>query len=149
VPTLGEIEDAILARLAPLKGTHGVRTLDSYDTRLEDPEAWKRFGIQFPAVFVAYEGFDNVDKGSRQVAMHRYQIGVADQALRWKEARRGAVGNGGAYALIDGVRDILAGVCVLPRLLPAMPKGGKVAFVRTDASMYVLTYSIGEPYLIP
>ena len=147
--TITQIEDAILAALAPLKVSHGVRTLDSYDLRLEDPEAWKKLAIKFPAIFVLFGDLDDKDLGQRQMEMQRFQIGMAESSLRAGEARRGGLQVEGAYGLIQGVQDSLAGKILLPNLLPAMRKGVQRALIADGVAMYVATYTIGQGYLIP
>ncbi len=147
--SLAQIEDAILDALRPFKAAHGVRTLESYDQRLEDPEQWKKLAIQFPAIFVAYAGMETTDLGQRQIETHRFQLGLADRSLRKGEARRGGNTVGGAYALLIGVRQALAGKILLPDLLPAMPKSVAVVAITEGVAMYAATYTIGQAYLIP
>jgi len=149
VYTVTQIEDAILAALGPLKASHGVRTLESYDLRLEDPEAWKKLAIKFPAIFVLYTDTIDKDLGQRQLELNSFQIGLADRSLRKGEARRGGAVVGGAYGLIQGVQDALAGKILLPDLLPAMRKGVRQAVIANGVAMYVATYTIGQGYLIP
>lgn len=144
-----QIEDAFLAALAPLKVSHGVKTLESYDLRLEDPEAWKKIAIQFPAVFVLFQSLDDKDLGQRQLEAQRFQIGMADRSLRRGEARRGGASAGGAYGLIQGVQDALAGKILLPDLLPVMRRGVQQAIIADGVAMYVATYTIGQGYLLP
>jgi len=146
---LTQLEDAILAALAPLKTAHGVKTLESYDLQLEDPEAWKKLAIQFPAIFVLFGSMDNRDLGQRQLEMNSFQIGMADRSLRKGEARRGGATVGGAYGLISGVRGVLAGKILLPGLLPAMPRSVRQAVITDGVAMYVATYTIGQGYLLP
>jgi len=147
--TVTQLEDAILAALEPLKVSHGVKTLDSYDLRLEDPEAWKKLAIRFPAIFVLYVATEDEDLGQRQMEANRFQLGLADNSLRKGEARRGGAQVGGAYGLIQGVQDVLAGKILLPDLLPAMRKGVTQAVIADGVAMYVATYTIGQGYLIP
>jgi hypothetical protein len=147
--TITEIEDAILAALAPLKVSHGVRTLESYDLRLEDPEAWKKLAIRFPAVFVLFADLEDKDLGHRQMEAQYFQIGMADSSLRAGEARRGGPQVGGTNELIHGVQSALAGKILLPDLVPAMRRGVKHALIADGVAMYVATYIIGQGYLIP
>jgi phage gp37-like protein len=147
--TITQIEDAILAALEPLKASHGVRTLESYDLRLEDPEAWKRLTIKFPAVFVLFADLDDTDLGQRQLEAQRFQIGMADSSLRPGEARRGGLRVEGSYGLIHGVQSALAGKILLPDLLPAMRRGVQRALIADGVAMYVATYTIGQGYLAP
>ncbi len=147
--TITEIEDAILDALEPLKVSHKVRTLDSYDQRLEDPEQWKKLAIQFPAIFVLYVETDTKDHGQRQMDTHKFQLGLADRSLRTGQARRGGAQVGGAYGLIQGVKDSLAGKILLPDLTPAMPRSVRQAIIADGVAMYVATYTIGQGYLLP
>lgn len=147
--TVTEIEDAILAALEPLKASHGVRTLAGYDMELEDPEAWRKLGVKFPAVFALYVETDDRDLGQRLLAMHTFQIGMADRALRPGQARRGGTGGGGAYGLIPAVQQALGGKILLPDLLPAMRRRVNLAAAAEGVAMYAATYIIGQGYLVP
>lgn len=147
--TVTEIEDAILSALEPLRASHGLKTLESYDLRLEDPAAWKALGIRFPAVFVLFADLDDKDLGQRQLALNSFQIGMAAQSLRKGEARRGGAHAGGAYGLIQGVQNALGGKILLPDLMPAMRRGVRQAIIADGVAMYVATYTIGQGYLFP
>lgn len=147
--TVTQIEDAIIAALKPLKTSHGVKAVESYDLALENPEAWKKLALKFPAIFVLYADTDDKDLGQRQLELLSFQIGMADRSLRKGEARRGGAVVGGAYGLIQGVKDALAGKILLPDLLPAMRRGVRQAVIADGVAMYVATYTIGQGYLIP
>jgi hypothetical protein len=147
--TITDFEDAILAALEPLKATHGVQTLESYDLHLEDPEVWKKLAIKFPAIFVLFGSMDTKDNGQRQMESNSFQIGMADRSLRKGEARRGGAQVGGAYGLIDGVRKALAGKILLPDMTPIMPRSVRQVVIADGVAMYAATYTIGQGYLIP
>ncbi len=147
--TRNQIEDAILAALEPLKASHGVRTLDGYDLRLEDEEAWRELAIQFPAVFVAYSSTKYRDLGQRQLAQHRYKIAVADQSFRKRGAKRGGLGGGGTNDLVDVVERSLTGLVVLPDMTPIMPEDVMPVMMNKYAAMYAVTITLGQGFLVP
>lgn len=147
--SLTQIEDAVLAALQPLKASHGVRTLDSFDERLTDVDAWKRLAVSFPAVFALYVSTEDKDLGQRQLALHKFEVGIAASSLRKGEARRGGRIGDGAYGLVDGVQSALAGRVLLPDLLAAKRSGVVQAILMQGVTLYVATYIIGQAYLIP
>jgi len=110
--TIAAIEDAIIAKLAPLKtwsgGANGVRTIKSYRSELMDEESLARATRIFPALLVVYTGSDYEEHGARKIERMAYTIFVCDRNLREEsEGRRGALEGPGVYALLDSVRDLL------------------------------------------
>ncbi|MBI5816691.1 MAG: DUF1834 family protein [Nitrospinae bacterium] len=118
--TTMQIEDAILAALAPLSVSSGgaARTLASYDGQFEDAAAGKdQFTIVFPAALAAFLGSD-FDARSAPTFTRTMRFGVfcASSNLGSQLSRRRD-----AYTLLDASRALLnhntLGLAISPLLI--------------------------------
>ena len=118
--TIEQFEDAVIAKLAPLKIGYTpvseedpviwqtVRTIKSYQGELDDEESIIRATRLFPAVICMYVGSDYEEHGARKIEKPAFVLFVCDKSLRSEEeARRGGAGNPGTYAMLNGIRDLL------------------------------------------
>lgn len=111
--TITEIEDAILAKLAPLAETHGVRAIEPYNGEM-DLDKFKAAVQQWPAVLVHYSGSSFEDRAPRKAEYMEFIVFCCamhggEQAL----ARRGDATTSGSYALLKAVADLLEGKRVI------------------------------------
>jgi len=141
--TLTEIEDAILAALAPLGTGQGgsVKKIDSYGGEL-DEEKIAQFAVTVPAILVAYAGSVLVpDAYPYLVETGTWAILIADRNLRGNRQAR-ADGPEGTYGLLVSVRLKLHGVRLLSNLRPATLKR-QIALANTPSlSIYSAEYEI-------
>jgi len=118
--TVKQIEDALIAALAPLKVGYvaeegdpavyaTVREVRPYQGQLDSVAALQAVVDVLPAIFLLYVRSDYAEHGSRKIEKMRFALFVCDQSLRVEadEARRGGAGNPGVYAILNGVRDLL------------------------------------------
>lgn len=144
-----QVEDAILEALAPLKGSMGIKTIDTIDEAFLAEDMSKTIA-RFPAIFSAYTGSDYEDQGQRQIERINFTLFIGDKSLRSKgEARRGGHQNPGAYAVLKAVREALAGKALLPALFPIMPGGQGPSFFQAGAAIYSALYKTGQVLLLP
>lgn len=102
-----DIEDAFLAALAPLADSHGVKTLETYAGQL-NIEQIEDAVVRFPAVFIAWTGGENAPERIADLVTCKVALVVAASNLRGEaEARRGATGTAGVYALLLAARLLL------------------------------------------
>ena len=107
--TISDIEDAILAKIEPLKASLGVRTIKTYEEELNSEEVIAKALALTPAILAVYGGSTYADHGERKVESMRWLLFCCDKNLRsYDESRRGGKRNPGAYAMLDGCRDALA-----------------------------------------
>lgn len=144
---LVEIEDAILAALAPLAGTHGVRRIAPYGGEM-DPDKLAQAMVNVPAVLVAYDGSSITDHGSRSMARMAWTvvIGMRNPADLVK-AKRGDEAFPGVYAILDGVRQALEGKQLFPELLPAVAVGDASYLQGNGYVIHLDSYEITQAYL--
>jgi phage gp36-like protein/phage gp37-like protein len=117
--TIEQIEDAVITKLAPLKtgytakegdpAVYGtVREIRTYQGELDDEESLARAARLFPTILVMYGGSDYEEHGPRKIEKAVFCLFVCDKSLRSEaEGRRGGTQNPGAYALLNGIRDLL------------------------------------------
>lgn len=149
--TVTEIEDAILAALAPLAASHGVRQTAPYNGEM-DLEKFQGAVQQWPAVLVHYTGSSFEDRGRRRAEYMEFVVFVCsrhggDQAL----ARRGDSTTPGSYALLKGVADLLEGrrVIVADDVFPCVRLGQQSEIQGRGLSVYSARYVIETVYLVP
>jgi len=107
--TTTAIEDALLAKIEPLKASLGVRTIKTYEEELDNEETIAKALALMPAILAVYGGSTYADHGERKIEALRWLLFCCDKSLRtYDEARRGGKRNPGAYAMLDGCRDALA-----------------------------------------
>jgi phage gp37-like protein len=160
--TLEQIEDAIIAQLAPLKVGYTpvgeddpavwrtVRTIKSYQGELDDEETIARAAPLFPAILVVYGGSAYANRGSRKVETMRFVLFVLDRNVRQEaEARRGGPGNPGCYAVLNGVRDLLYGEQLGLDILPLEAMREDAVWFGRGVSVYSAEYETGQALLYP
>lgn len=162
--TIGQIEDAICERLAvmcgvysPLSGDdavgeptiwHAIRTIKSYQGELDDEESIARAIRLFPAILVMYAGSEYDDHGSRQVERMTYVCFVCDKSLRLEEeARQGGTQNPGAYAMLNGIRDILTNSRLGLDIFPLSPRRELPVWFGKGISIYSAEYETAQALL--
>lgn len=119
MPTVAQIEDAIIARL-----TREIPALRACDSLGEYLAARARgLSARHPAAWVVYEGatFQHAMAGVQDRLM-TFLVIVSARSFRGEAAaRRGAAGEPGAYEVLDAVRAALTGSdCGLP-IVPLLP----------------------------
>ncbi len=146
-----EIEDAILAALAPLTTTHGVRAVEAYNGEL-DLDKFQGAVQQWPAVLVHYAGSSVEDRGQRRAEFLEFVIFACDQhAAEQSQARRGGLTNPGSYALLAGVADRLEGRRVIPEddVFPCVLHSQQSEIQGQCLSVYSARYVIETVYRVP
>lgn len=128
------LEDAAMARLAPLKEELGVRTLDSYGGEFSQ-ESIGEAAIVFPAVYVHVGMMENIDRNQAASRVYQVYIYAADQNARGEaEARRGGTERPGVYALLDAIRSGLNRRPILDgRAVPRLVSERIVGYSKTNS----------------
>lgn len=139
-----EMEDALVARLEPLKASHGVREVKTYGDDLA-PEQLPKLLPNLPALLVVYAGSVIVDHGQRQVDRGAYFVFACAKSLRSNQDVRG--GAMGVYPLLGLVRRTLHGQEIFPDM-PALLKRQETFLSRPDLTACYAVYEIAQPYLL-
>lgn len=159
--TIEQMEDAFMAALAPLKVDYDkqpgdpviyatVKTIKSYQAELDSEEDIARAARLFPAVIVVYTGSTYAEHGSRKVEAMRYLLFCCDKNLRLEaEARRGGNVNPGAYALLNGVRDLLYGQQLGKEIYPVKLTREDPVYLGMGLSIYGAEYETAQALLYP
>lgn len=146
--TIEQIEDAIIAALAPLKASLGVRTIKSYQAELDSEDDIARAARLFPAIIAVYGGSEYADHGSRKIETMTYMLFICDKNLRAEgEARRGGVGNPGTYAMLNAVRDLLYGKKMSLQIFPLKLPREKPVYLGMGLSIYSAEYETAQALL--
>lgn len=146
-----QIEDAILAALAPLAASHKVRAIEPYNGEL-DLDKFVAAVQQCPAVLVHYTGSTPEDRGQRRAEYLEFVIFVVDRhEADQSQARRGGTTNPGSYALLDGVADLLEGrrVIAADDVFPCVRVSQQSEIQGRAVSVYSARYVIETVYLVP
>ena len=161
--TITELEDAVIARLAPLKVDYApaagpsdpdiwrtVRTIKSYQGELDDEAGNAAVLRIMPAILCVYSGSDYAEHGARKWEKPLFTLFVCDKSLRVEdEARRGGAGNPGAYALLGGVRDLLYGARLGLDILPLILMAERPVWFGKGVAIYSAEYGTGQALLYP
>lgn len=147
--TLTEIEDAIVAALAPLKASHKVKTVAPYGGEL-DADNIRQAVSAWPALLVSYQGRSVEDRGERKIETLRFVVVTGDlHANDQAKARRGGLAvNPGTYALLQATNAILEGLQLLPELMHAESAGDSSAVQAAGLSLYANRFTVRQPYLV-
>lgn len=146
-----QIEDAILAALAPLVASHGVRAVETYNGEL-DVDRFTAAVQQWPAVLVHYTGSSVEDRGQRRAEFLEFVVFACDRhEADQSQARRGGPTNPGSYALLDGVADLLEGrrVIAADDVFPCVRVSQQSEIQGRAVSVYSARYAIETVYLVP
>lgn len=149
--TVTEIEDAILAALAPLADSHGVRMVAPYNGEM-DLEKFEAAVQQWPAVLVHYTGSSFDDSGPRRAEYMEFVVFCcAQHGGEQSLARRGDATTSGSYALLKGVADLLEGRKVIPAgdVFPCVRVGQQSEIQGRGLSVYSARYVIETVYRVP
>jgi phage gp37-like protein len=160
--TIEQIEDAIIAALAPLKVGYTpvgesdpavwrtCRTIKTYQGELDDEDAIARVIRLLPAVLTVYGGSGYAAHGARKIEKPTFTLFVCDKSLRSEaEARRGGAGNPGAYALLNGVRDLLYGEQLSLEIAPLELLRERPIWFGQGISIYSADYETTQALLYP
>ena len=158
--TLEQIEDAIIAQLAPLKVGHTpvgeadpavwrtVRTIKTYQGELDDEETIARATRLFPAILVMYLGSDYDEHGARKIERPTFVLFVCDRSLRSEEeARRGGTENPGTYAMLNGMRDLLYDSRLSKDIFPMSLRQERPVWFSKGVSIYSAEYETAQALL--
>lgn len=145
--TIAQIEDAIIAALAPLTVAQGgyVKEISTYQGQLDQntiQEIVEKLASNFPAIMVIYLG-SKLKEDPTYVYDDRQSWGIflAAQNLRGEQAaRRGAGGDQGTYQMIVDVRAKLAGNWLGLFIQPLSLKSIDSILVGEGLSVYGMTY---------
>ncbi len=144
--SIGDIEDAIISLLDPLKTSLGVKTIKSYQGELEEDD-FKRMVVILPAIFVVYAGSNYVESGPRKNDHMTFMLFVCDRSFRAEdETRRGGTEGPGVYAMLRGVRDALVEQQVLG-LSPAQIAREEPVFYTRGLSVYSAEYTMFDSFV--
>lgn len=151
--TIEQIEDAVIAALAPLKASLKVREIKSYQGDLEavSDEEIKKMVARWPAIYVVYVGSGYGAHGARKVETPALSLFVCDRSLRSEEAaRRGSSGNPGTYRLLRESRALITGKDLgLPGLAPFEIQRDTPVWFGGGASVYAQDYETAQGHLYP
>lgn len=146
--TIEQIEDAYIEKLEPLKATHSVRVIKTYQGELDNEEEIRKAVKLFPSIFVVYGGSRYEKHGSRKIEYMRYSFFVCDKNLRTEnEARRGGAGNPGTYSLLNGMRDLLFGSRLGLEIYPNHLKLEQAIWSGKGVSVYAAEYETAQALL--
>lgn len=161
--TIDAIEDAIMARLAPLRtGYEGdvpetgpvveaagtVRTIKTYQGELDSEEAIARATRLFPAIIVMYGGSEYDDHGARKIERATCVLFVCDKSLRTDdEARRGGEANPGAYTLLNAIRELLVNARLGLDIFPLELLRERPVWFGRGVSIYSAEYETAQALL--
>jgi len=157
--TIEQIEDAIIAKLAPLKVGYEtkegdpaiyatVRTIKSYQGELDTEEEISRATRMFPSILAVYGGSEYEEHGSRKVEIMRFILFVCDKSLRTEEeARRGGSQNPGTYAMLNGARDLLYGSRLDKEIYPLKLLREAAVWLGKGISVYSAEYETAQAHL--
>jgi len=109
----GDIEDAAVEALMPLKKSKKIRTLDFYDGQL-DQEELSAITLQFPAVYVVCGDLRNQENNRINESKIGLSIIVGDSNLRGKSATRGDYTSAGIYYILQSIFEIIHNQKLLP-----------------------------------
>jgi phage gp37-like protein len=146
-----QVEDAVLAALAPLVASHKVRAIEAYNGEL-DPDKFVAAVQQWPAVLVHYTGSTPEDRGRRRAEFMEFIVFACDRHEQdQSQARRGGSTNPGSYALLDGVADLLEGrrVIAADDVFPCVRVSQQSEIQGRSVSVYSARYVIETVYLVP
>lgn len=148
--TIEQIEDAIIAALAPLKVSLGIREIKSYQGELEEEDLKKMAG-KFPAIYVVYGGSGYGAHGARKQEKMGLELFVCDKSLRSEEeARRGGAANPGTYKMLRECRDLITGKNLgLAELTPFEIQHDTPVFFGGGVSIYAQGYETVQAHLYP
>jgi phage gp37-like protein len=149
--TITEIEDAVLAALAPMATSHGVRQIEPYNGEM-DLEKFQAAVQQWPAVLVHYTGSSFEDRGRRKAEYMEFVVFACDRHTSdQSQARRGGTTNPGSYALLKGVADRLEGrkVVAADDVFPCARVGQQSEIQGKALSVYSMRLVIETVYLVP
>lgn len=148
--TILEIEDALVAKLAGLADSHGVRQIEPYNGNL-DPEAFESFIKQWPAVLPYYAGSSFEEAGRRRAETMTFAVFCCDRHNDQAQARRGSPVNPGSYTLLDAVADLLEGqrVLAVDEVYPCERLTQQSEIQGKGLSVYSARYAIKTVYLVP
>ncbi|MHB1059818.1 MAG: phage protein Gp37 [Rhodanobacter sp.] len=148
--TIEQIEDAIIAVLAPLKASLWVREIKSYQGELEEADLKKMAG-KFPAIYVVYGSSGYVAHGARKQEKMGFELFVCDKSLRGEEeARRGSGANPGTYRMLRECRSLITGNNLgLAELTPFEIKHDTPVWFGGGVSIYAQGYETVQAHLYP
>ncbi len=148
--TIEQIEDAIIAALAPLKVSLGIREIKSYQGELEEADLKKMAG-NFPAIYVVYGSSGYVAHGARKQEKMGFELFVCDKTLRVEaEARRGGAKNPGTYRMLRECRSLITGKNLgLAELTPIEIQHDTPVWFGGGVSIYAQGYETAQAHLYP
>lgn len=145
--SIGDIEDAIISLLEPLKTSLGVKTIKSYQGELDD-EDFRKTVIIVPAIFIVYAGSSYSDYGPRKLDNMTFMLFICDRSFRAEdETRRGGTEGPGTYAMLRGARDSLVEQQVLDGLSPMQIVREEPIFYARGMSVYSAEYTTFDGFL--
>jgi len=145
-----DIEDAIVAALAPLITENGVKTVKTYGNELGTGDDPSQLVHLFPAVYVVYGGSNYAHHGTTVAETMTFHVLACDRSLRGEaETRRGGENNPGTYVLLEAVRSKLLerqlSLDIAPLdIIEQMPIWGEQGI-----SIYSATYQTTQYYSAP
>lgn len=130
--TPGQVEDAIVTALTPLKTSLGVATVKVYPLPPKLDEAMIReIKPLMPCLLVSHLGDDYLGDDASKPCDMTTQVLVADCGTNnSSEATRGGTGNPGTYAMLAA-----ANLALQNKVLPTLADGGFTT-VRSTAKLY-------------
>jgi len=109
----GEIEDAAIEVLKPLKESKVIKTLDFYDGQL-DQEELAAITLQFPAVYAVCGDLKNQEINRVNESKIGLSFIVGDSNLRGKDATRGDYTSAGIYDILQSIFELIHNTKLLP-----------------------------------
>jgi phage gp37-like protein len=127
-----------------------MRTIKSYQAEITDEESIARAVRLFPAILCVYGGSKYASHGSRRIEEMHFLLFAADKNLRTEEAgRRGGPANPGAYAILNGIRDLLYGKQLGLKIYPIELLQEDPVYLGSGISVYSAEYATSQALLYP
>lgn len=141
-----DIEDAILARLEPLKAQFPRLTVRPYQHELDEGDVLRLAGYA-PALLPVYSGSRESGPANLRAEAMTWTVFVLARSFREGEASRGGPDQSGAYALLEAVNAALAGQELFPDLTPVVREQQQAVAFAQGLAMYAATYSMKQHHM--
>lgn len=138
-----DIEDAILAKLTPLKGQFSRLTVRPYQHEMDESDAM-RLAAYAPALLPVYSGSRESGPANLRAEAMTWTVFVLAKSFREGEASRGGPDQPGAYALLEAVHAALAGQVLFPDLTPVVRERQQAVAFAQGLAMYAATYGMKQ-----
>lgn len=142
--TAAQIETALIARLAPLKASQGVRRIVSHPGVIKDQADLAETGLLTPAVYVRLAGSSWAGAGPRKIETLSFEILAVERDHAAPQAAWDR-----AWALLEAARGLLYGHRLGLEVLPLALVRQEPAFGEKGLAALKAIYRLGQAHLYP